>query len=62
MKRRNRIKTKNIILKTVTTIAVLVLWFGLSTADFEYLGRTFMLIGLPMAWIMLFCYANNMTV
>lgn len=60
MKRRNRIK--NIILKTITTIAVLVLWFGLSTADFEYLGRTFMLIGIPMAWIMLFCYANNMTV
>ena len=60
MKRRNRIK--NIMLKTITTIAVLVLWFGLSTADFEYLGRTFMLIGIPMAWIMLFCYANNMTV
>lgn len=60
MKRRNRIK--NIILKGITVIAVLVLWFGLSTADFEYLGRTFMLIGIPMAWIMLFCYANNMTV
>ena len=60
MKRRNRIK--NFILKGITVSAVLVLWFGLSTASFEYLGRTFMLIGIPMAWIMLFCYANNMTV
>lgn len=50
---------KNFILKTITTIMVIILLFGIMTLDTPDTNVPAFMCLVAFAWLFPFCYANN---